>query len=329
MEAPYDKSRTLEPMTLAGGRSFSTDETYRFATTLNDSKALEPRIGLMYQPAPSHTIGFASGLHSQMQPRTFYFAQDSLTGERTNRNLGLSRALHADLYYDWAFARDWHFRIEGYWQELFDIPVKDDPAASFTMLDVGVSSDNNIEPVSGLVNKDTGRNYGLELTLEKFINRYYYLLANATLFSSTFTNGFSDRRMHTAMDGGYILNLTAGGEYPISAKWTLIADLEATAGGGKRYTPALREESLRIGHYVPDPDQINELQVKPYFRTDLRIGFRTTGRRTSQELSIDLQNLTNRRNVFGMDYDSKTGELKEALLNGFGIMPTWRLTFTL
>ena len=36
VSAPYDKSKTLDPLSFAGGRSFSTDETYRFASSLGD-----------------------------------------------------------------------------------------------------------------------------------------------------------------------------------------------------------------------------------------------------------------------------------------------------
>lgn len=298
-------------------------------TTINKSRALEPRAGVMFQPAPSHTLGMATGLYSQLQPRTYYFTRDPETGNDDNRRLGLSRAFHADLYYDWAFARDWHVRIEGYWQHLYKIPVKDDPDSSLTILDVGVTSDNSINPTPGLVNKGTGRNYGVELTLEKFISQNYYLLTNLTLFSSTYTNGFTNQRWHTAMDGGYIFNLSGGGEYPLNEKWTLLADLKCTAGGGKRYSPLLEAESLDAGEMRIDVAKTNTLQMRPYFRGDVRLGYRLTGKKNTQELAIDLQNITNRRNVMGLSYDSKTNDYKEVLLTGFGIMATWRINFTL
>ncbi len=257
-------------------------------TTLNTHKTLEPRLGLMYEPTPSHILGLAGGLYSQLQPRTFYFARIPGSDEETNRDLKPSRAWHADAYYDWAFAPDWHFKVEGYYQHLFDIPVQQDPTSAWSMLNVGVSDDNSIVPLPSLVNRGTGRNVGVELTLEKFISKNYYLLTNATLFSSTYTTGSSSKRWHTAMDGGYILNLTGGGEYAISKSWTLTADLKSTFAGGMRYTPLLREQSAAEKQPVLDAEQSNTLQMKPYFRTDIKLGFRHPGRRITEEFGLGL-----------------------------------------
>ena len=297
-------------------------------TTLNIYKTLEPRLGLMYEPAPSHILGLAGGLYSQLQPRTFYFARIPGSGEETNRDLKPSRAWHADAYYDWAFATDWHLKVEGYYQHLFDIPVQQDPTSAWSMLNVGVTDDNSIVPLPSLVNRGTGRNVGVELTLEKFISKDYYLLTNATLFSSTYTTGASSKRWHTAMDGGYILNLTGGGEYALSKSWTLTADLKRTVAGGLRYTPLLREQSAAEKRPVLDAERSNTLRMKPYFRTDIKLGFRHPGRRITEEFGLDLQNVTNYRNVMAMTYNERTNDYTAMRLQGFGIMATWRISFT-
>lgn len=306
----------------------ATVGVHGLGTTLNKSFAVEPRLGVMIQPATAHSIGLAGGLYSQTQPKTFYFARDRQTGEETNRGLGLSRAIHGDLYYDWAFAKDWHVRVEGYYQHLYDIPVTQDPESTWSMLQVGVMSDNSIQPKAGLVNKGTGRNTGVELTLEKFISDHYYLLANATLFESTFTNGFSKKRWHSPTDGGFILNLTGGGEYPINDEWTLTADLKSTYAGGMRYSPMIKKEIYGHTMAVIDPEKAFTLRMRSYFRTDIKLGFRQTKKRFTQELGIDFQNITNRRNVMTMIYDDKHDKYSEVQLQSFGIMATARFTFT-
>lgn len=306
----------------------ATAGVHGIATTLNRSMALEPRLGLMYQPAREHTLGLAGGLYSQTQPKTYYFARDRATGKETNRGMGLSRAAHADLYYDWAFATDWHVRLEGYYQHLYDIPVKQGPDDTWSMLQVGVLQDNAVMPIAGLVNRGKARNKGVELTLEKFISRHYYLLANCTLFESSFTNGIGTRWWHSPTDAGHILNLTCGGEYPINKEWTLTADLKTTYAGGKRYSPMMKQEVGGHTTMVPDPDRAFTLKVRPYFRTDLKLGFRQTTKRFTQELGLDLQNLTNHRNVMTMIYDEDKDRFSEVQLQKFGIMVTTRVTFS-
>ncbi len=299
---------------------------------LNKTYAIEPRLGVRYKPARRHTLAMAGGLYSQMIPRSFYYIR-TLTPEgdieHSNKKLGFMKSAHADFSYDWAFAPDWHFKAEVYYQWLYDIPVKNDPDATYTLLEAGGAGNNVIMREGNLVNKGTGRNYGAEFTIEKFMSKNYYLLFNSTFYRSTYTNGFNDKEWSTIFDGRYLFNLASGYELPLKKGWTLFADIKGSLAGGTRYTPVLEEQSKLEHRVVFDNTRINDLQVRNYFRIDLRIGYRKNWKKFTDEFSIDLQNLTNRKNIYGLSFNPETYTYKEMLLQGFMPMVTYRINFSL
>lgn len=296
--------------------------------TINDHYAIEPRMGVQYQPARSHTIGLAAGLYSQMLPRSFYFIRyyGPQGIEYRNKRVGFTRSAQVDLYYDWAFAPNWHAKIEGYYQELYKVPVVNDPNSIWTLLEIGGAGQNYIERQSDLVNKGRGRNYGVELTVEKFYSNNYYLLFNASLYSSTYTTGFQKEWWSTVFDGRYLVNLTGGYEWKLPKHWALFTDLKASYAGGIRYTPIREDLYKQSGRIELDKTQVNARQAKDYLRADLKIGARQIGQRITQEWAVDLQNVTNRKNVMSLLFDK--GEYSTMYTQGFMPMVTYKLFFS-
>ena len=298
---------------------------------LERKASVEPRGGVRFTPAAGHTLSLAGGLYSQLQPRSFYFIQTHTPQgvEYRNKDLDFSRSAQLDLSYDLVFASNWHAKIEAYFQYLYSIPVKNDPNEYYTMLEAGGAGENVIMREENLVNKGTGKNYGMEFTLEKFFSQNYYLLFNTTLYRSLYTNGFNNKQRSTLFDGKYLVNLASGYEQPLKKGWTLFADLKGSLAGGTRYTPVLLEETRQRNKVVLDKERINSLKVKDYFRMDLRFGYRRNRRRYTEEMAIDLQNLTNRRNIHSIYYDLNKGQYDKISLMGFMPMVTYRIHFSL
>lgn len=298
--------------------------------TLNARYSVEPRLGLQYKPASGHTLGLAAGMYSQMQPRVFYFLRTyTPTGfEQRNKRLDHTRSVQLDLYYDWAFAPNWHAKLEGYFQHIYNVPIQDSPESIWTMLEAGGAGENYIPRYEELVNKGRGRNYGVELTVEKFFSQGYYLLFNATYFRSTYSNRDAQRYWSTVFDGKYLVNLAGGYEWELPKNFALFADVKSSVAGGTRYTPVLVEKSREAQEIFFDTTRVNALNTKDYFRADLRVGFRWNQKRLMQELAVDLQNVTNRKNVHGMIYDLKKNAYYEMSLQGFMPMVTYKLLFS-
>ncbi|MGB3548012.1 MAG: hypothetical protein WBA17_13615, partial [Saprospiraceae bacterium] len=57
----------------------------------------------------------------------------------------------------------------------------------------------------------------------------------------------------------------------------------------------------------------------PYFRVDFKFGFQfnSKGKKFSQSFFVDLQNVTNRENVFQQRYNSVTGQVNTVYQAGF------------
>ena len=89
---------------------------------LNHTQSIEPRFGLKYNYSQKGEIGLAYGNHCQIQPFFTYFFTDSINNYN-NKNLDFTRSHQFVLSHDYAFTRNLHLKIEGYYQQLYDVPV--------------------------------------------------------------------------------------------------------------------------------------------------------------------------------------------------------------
>jgi hypothetical protein len=293
---------------------------------LNNSFALEPRLGLQYALKENQFLSFSYGNHHQMQPRNVYFVQ-SITPEGTeltNQNLDFSGAHHFVLGYDYILNQDWRLKTEAYWQSLSSVPVSQDPNATFSMLNVG--ADFFIPLVDSLVNDGRGRNYGVELTLEKFLSKNYYMMLNTSLFQSEYQPADGLWRS-TAFNLNYIVNAMGGYEYWINKKIAVGADFKLTYAGGRPYLPVDEIASVAQGEVVFDNSRAFEERYPAYFRTDLKIYYRLNYRKVYVEFAVDFQNLTNQQNIFSREFIPATGAYRTIYQMGFFPMYTSRILF--
>ncbi|MFK8038768.1 MAG: carboxypeptidase-like regulatory domain-containing protein [Crocinitomicaceae bacterium] len=282
---------------------------------LTKSNVIEPRIGFKYNLNPRHTLSIGSGMHSQIQPITVYFIEEAVKNTITlpNQNLGFSKSIHNVIGYDFRISENMRLKTEAYFQYLYDIPVDSFPS-SFSMLNQG--ADFVLPNGTGYVNKGTGTNYGVEITLEQFLNKGFYFLFTTSLFDSKF-RGSDDIERNTAFNGNYIFNALAGKEFQINKKLTLAFDLKTTYAGGRRFTPVNLVASNLIGSEVRYEDQLFEDQYPDYFRLDFKTTVKLNGKRVSQKWSVDLQNLTGQQNIFQAGYNPSTKDIGYVYQRGF------------
>jgi hypothetical protein len=292
---------------------------------LNNSNAIEPRIGLKYSINSKQSLSLGGGLHSQLQPIYVYFASDTINGKtvETNRGLDFTRAAHVVIAYDNSFAQNFRIKTEIYYQYIFNAPVKNFPSY-FSALNLG--ADFNSPNVNNLVSKGTGQNYGVEITLEKFYSKGYYLLFTSSLFESKY-KGSDNITRNTAFNGNYVFNLLGGKEFKINQKHVLSIDVRATYAGGKRFTPIDLEASKAEKDEVRDGTRAFELQYADYFRLDIKPGYRFNTKRVTHEFTIDIQNVTRNANVFQQSYDIKNQTIKTDYQLRFFVIPQYRVLF--
>ena len=76
--------------------------------------------------------------------------------------------------------------------------------SGFSMLNAG--GDFTFPEKAGLVNKGTGNNTGVELTVEKFLSKGYYLLTTGSLFNSNY-KGSDGIKRNSTYNYGYAANV--------------------------------------------------------------------------------------------------------------------------
>ena len=150
------------------------------------------------------------GKHSTVESAHNYFAQvESADGQfsEPNKNLGLLKAHHFVLGYEKRFNRSLVAKAEAYYQSLYQLPVENNVNSTFATINEGPDF-NNV----ALVNKGTGKNYGIELTLERFFSHNFYYLVNGSLYSSTYKT-LEGKERNTPYNGHYLVNILAGKEF--------------------------------------------------------------------------------------------------------------------
>ncbi|MDX2189502.1 MAG: TonB-dependent receptor [Bacteroidota bacterium] len=268
--------------------------------TLNNQNPLyEPRAGVNWNFRNDMTISFGYGLHSQMQPNyTYYLKPQGYTSD-VNLNMGASRAHHFVLTYDYSIRSDLRIKSEVYYQYLWNIPVYPYPS-SISMINQGASF-SRFFPRAPMVNSGQGENYGIELTIEKFFSKNYYILFTTSFYNSKYKASDGKWR-NSDFNGQFVTNLLGGYELPISNKFTLVSGTKISYAGGRWYSPADTALSRQNLDYYPVDSLVNTLRTPNYFRWDLRFGFRLNGNKVTHEFMLDLVNVLNTKNLLAYSY---------------------------
>ena len=290
---------------------------------LNNHSSLEPRLGLRWNINPIQSLSIGVGRHSQIQSLQVYFNQQQNSSRlETNRNLDFTFSDQIVLGYQRSLSKKASLKIETYYQSLSQVPV-DTKSSAFSILNSG--SDFGVVDRTDLVNKGTGKNYGIDLTLERTFDKFYYLVTTS-VFKSLY-KGSDGIERSTFYDGGYVVNVLAGREFRINKKSILAFDTKITSAGGKRFTPINLVASKQAGETVRDATRTFEGQLKDYFRCDFKITYRVNGKKAMQEWFFDMNNMFNNYNVFSQTYNAKADALSTTYQLGFFPNFNYRITF--
>jgi hypothetical protein len=296
---------------------------------LNNSTAVEPRLGLVYAVNNKSSFNFGYGLHSQMQPINVYFLQTtSVDGNKVynNKNLDFTKSHHVVLGYNIQPASDWRVKTEVYYQSIYNVPITTF-SSSYSMLNTGSTFKTDLQ--DSLTNKGTGKNYGVELTIEKFFSKGYYGLFTSSLYSSKYTASDGVER-NTAFNGRYVFNMLAGKEWKVGDakrnKFSL--DFKFTNAGGRAYTPIDLTASNASGHEQLSTN-VYSGYYDNYYRMDLKAGYtlNSAKRKLSHTFSLDLQNITNHKNVFSQSYDDRDQRINTTYQLGFFPNVVYKMQF--
>ena len=293
---------------------------------ISNNFAVEPRVSFRYALSRRQAISIGYGLNHQAQNIYTYFVQtQTATGyQLTNKDLGFTLSHHGVVTYDWNINDHLRLKAEAYYQLLRNAPVEQNPTA-YSALNEGVGYGPT--GADSLINKGKGYNYGTELTLERFFDKDYYFLMTSSLFTSKY-KGSDGIERNTAFNTGHVFNALAGKEFKLGKKGSILAlNLKLCDVGGRYFTPIDFDRSRMEGKTVYKDNLSFSQKQSDYFRTDLRIAYRKEYRKSTLELAVDFQNLTNHRNIFAQYYDSRTAKIVTTYQQSFFPIPMIRYTF--
>ncbi|MFZ4522877.1 MAG: TonB-dependent receptor [Bacteroidales bacterium] len=298
--------------------------------SLNNSIAVEPRLGFDWNINEKHSFNFGAGLYSQMQPRVIYFIlahQPDGAVTQPNLDLGFTRSAQVAIGYNYLLNKYLRFKTEMYYQYLFDIPVKAS-IPQYAVSNQGHEFFIDRQYADSLVSRGIAKNYGLECTFERFFKTNYYFLLSSSLFNSTY-EGFDKVTRNSAFNVNYALNAAGGYEFIMGKrKWGVMSfGLRLTWAGGNPYVPYDQEATVGSGEPKYDWKQAYNPRFPDYKRIAFRFGIRRNLPGYNIEFCLDLQYRTSFTNISLQRIDPKTGEIRNFFTMGFFPMGTWRIQF--
>jgi hypothetical protein len=277
--------------------------------TLNNHYTIEPRLGLRQQLNEKQSIGIAYGLHSRLEKLNYYFNNSLSTGEKAvNKDLDFSKAHHLALSYDWNVSDLIHVKVEPYYQGLFSIPVIGDSSFSFINLQSDLFFGEKLQ------NTGSGRNYGIDVTLEKYISKGFYYLFSGALFNAEYKGGDGIWR-NTRFNRNYVFNFLAGKEWQIgkSNQNTFSLNARLSYQGGNRYSPVNESASRLEKEVVYNESDAFSLQSDPMLNVHFTASYKINKRKRSSEIALKILNLTQQPDFRGHLYNRLNNTVDEEL----------------
>lgn len=285
---------------------------------LNKHNAIEPRAGIKWQISEKSSLSYGFGIHSRIESVAAYYTYVyNPDGSYTlpNKNINFTRSVHNVIGYDWSITPDIRIKAEAYHQYLYDIPIKDNRASAESVINASFGLPDTVYS-----NKGLGRNYGIELTFEKFFSNNYYFLITGSVFESKYKAG-DGHWYNTVFNSNYVTNWLAGKDFKTgkSKQNTFGVNFKIFVKGGFRYTPVIFELSDDDPYY--NQTRSFEKQAPCMLRFDLGLKFRKNNPKYSWIVSLDIQNITNRKNILGYAYENYNGVKVLEPVEGLPLVP--------
>jgi len=214
-----------------------------------------------------------------------------------NKDVDFTRSVHNVVGYDWSINPDLRLKLEAYYQYLYNVPIRDNPNSTESAINAQFGIPDTVYSNNG-----KGYNKGIELTLEKLYSNDYYLLITGSLYDSKYKAG--DGKLYNVyFNGNYLTNILGGKDFKLGLNKQNVfgINFKVLVKGGFRYTPIDLSKSGDNPYFIYSESYSKQA---PYMlRLDMGLKYRRNHQGYSWIVSLDVQNLTNRKNVLGYSYE--------------------------
>lgn len=290
--------------------SLSSDKNSNYRT-------FEPRLSLTYQAAKNTSINAAFGKHSQYNNIPLFADNQPLLSDQYVISI------------DQKVGKSSNLKMEGFYQNNSSTTFTNPSLAFANNINLNDRTQfrNSILAYSNINAQGAkARNYGLELSYQKYLDNGFFALVNTTLYKSEFEAG-DGNFYESKYSGNYILNLTLGKEWTTKKNNILGANARVVWMGGFRDYEINVSESKLLRTTIFDYSQPLLDRNPDYFRPDIRVYYRKNKGKKNIMWSLDIQNLANYQNVAFKYYDSFLDEVKTKYQLGMIPMLNYRIEF--
>ena len=272
---------------------------------LNNNFSLEPRVGIRYDMNDQHSVALAYGLHSRIEQLPVYFVESE--GLQPNKDLKFMKSAHYVLSYSAKLRDNLRFTAEPYYQKLNNVPVSPETYIST------LNNDNALFFNEILNSEGTGRNIGVDLTLERPLQDGFYYSLTGSLFNSRYTAADGVER-NTRYNRNYIFNLAAGKEWFIGADKNKIVGVNARYNhlGGNRIEPvnnALSTQQKKAVYGETDGALAFDEKFADNSIFSFTISYRKNKPKHSSVWSLQILNASRSPEFAGNHYNLSTGKV--------------------
>ena len=141
---------------------------------------------------------------------------------------------------------------------LFDVTVVQSSSSSDINLNIDWFFADKLE------HSGDGQNYGIDLTLERYLSNGFYCLLTGSIFDSKYKGGDGVWR-NSRFNRNYVVNALLGKEWLVrrTKQNTLSLNTRFTQQGGNRYSPVDDPATLSMERVAYDESQPFPLQSDP------------------------------------------------------------------
>lgn len=285
---------------------------------IGDQLSTEPRFSASWAFAKGQALSAGVGVHRQMQPLPVYFSHN-------NQDLDFTQSIHYVLGYSIAPKNDVLVKVEGYYKDVSNAPVRANKLDGYSLLNAGTGF-GGVRANFPLKSEGKGRSYGAELSLTKHFTDGWYVLATGSYIRQEYT-GSDGMWRDGAFDNGVIANLLGGYEWKINEGFSIDMSGKFTWAGGAPYTPIDVERSALYNSTILDDEHYFSERNDAYSRLDVRVDFRQNFNGWSLSSFVSVENVLNKENVLLRLYDPQTGEIEIENQVGFFPVGGFRIEF--
>ncbi len=276
---------------------------------VNNNAVVEPRLGVKWQQSTRNDYSMGFGMHSRLESLSVYEMNQIQTDGSyyyPNRNLDFTKSVHFVAGYGRRITENLRLKTEIYYQYLYNIPIENDPNSSFSL-----SNSSGGTVLTPLVNKGSGRNFGLEMTLERFFANNFYFLVTTSLYEAKYKTLEGIER-NSRYNGNFAFNALGGKEFLVgkSKNKTIGLNLKIAVIGGNRYTPIDLDASIAADRTVLFEDKAWESKAPAIFIPNFGFTYRVNKAKVSHSFKIDVQNVANNQSKLSPYYNSRTQKIE-------------------